>query len=897
MPDDIRIETDQRSATGGTPPPSRPPLLTSATRHIDKATLVPLNVEVPQSGQVLAKSGFVGQLGLRSGEVDAVRALLGTADDAVAAAAVPSTVGEGQRDAMLTLLGSCEDRAQNRPWADDFAEVPVSGLLAFGHALVAVRREQVEAASPAELEDARTSLAAAMAATQGFAIVTAETPLGMLNLERLEMTPAGMERGELVATVPLAPLEETAVVHKEWSVQTKEFTSIVTDSLEEFSETGVTDNTELAQSTSSQTQHSNQFNVTGTVSGGIPVISGSASSGFTSQGSESTSANDSRKHAKTLTEKASSRSKQEHKVTISTTTVTGTEMSTTRKVRNPSATEPMRIDYFSMMRKWQVRLYRYGLRLTYDIVIPEPGAAMRATYKQLSELRERLGPFDFPVTHDEITEAVRPGETQPHYLVLADRYDAQGLSLPPASLEPQTFRVESGGGEGRTSATIKLTVPNGYEIVDVTLAGRMTSYSGHLGQFTVEGTSVDFEEKFGNKAFPPGFVLQRDTGGAFLQGATGSPTVVLTFDWVSTQTLQLTARLRPLGRTYQQWQIDVWTALFNAAQTTYFAEQQDIAARVAALEERLNKVDTLTLRREESDEIMKGVIRFIAGQSYRYMSAGAETAFDKAALDSNGASRAEYGIGFVANELKIADTDMAAVRQHEQIVRMINQAIEWENVVSFLYSYFWDTPKSWDFIRDIQHPDATRQAFLRAGAARVVLTVRKGWEETWLRFAESGFTNPKFDPDVRYLKIAQEIAAYDDRNYPGLPPANPARTATRLQDSVYAASAAVLRASESPVTIKVDTTSGFVVGEPVVIDSADKRNAEKAVIQESQLVTSILDSNRLVVAKLKYDHDGSAIPFAVVQPGAKGALIAEWNEYTPTSGTDIEVGSDLGTIA
>ena len=94
-------------------------------------------------------------------------------------------------------------------------------------------------------------------------------PIGYINLERLEMAPAGIVRGELVATIPLAPLEETAVVQKEWSVTSKEFTSIVTDSLENYSETGVTDNTKLARSTTSQNQHSNQFNITGTVSGGI----------------------------------------------------------------------------------------------------------------------------------------------------------------------------------------------------------------------------------------------------------------------------------------------------------------------------------------------------------------------------------------------------------------------------------------------------------------------------------------------------------------------------------------------------------------------------------------------------------------------------------------------------
>jgi hypothetical protein len=34
-----------------------------------------------------------------------------------------------------------------------------------------------------------------------------------------------------------------------------------------------------------------------------------------------------------------------------------------------------------------------------------------------------------------------------------------------------------------------------------------------------------------------------------------------------------------------------------------------------------------------------------------------------------------------------------------------------------------------------------------------------------------------------------------------------------------------------------------------------------------------------------------------MQGGEKGQLIAEWFEYTPTSGTDIQVTTNLATIA
>lgn len=48
----------------------------------------------------------------------------------------------------------------------------------------------------------------------------------------------------------------------------------------------------------------------------------------------------------------------------------------------------MRIDYYSMMRKWYVALYRYGIRLTYDLTVPEPGATLRETYALLDVLQK-----------------------------------------------------------------------------------------------------------------------------------------------------------------------------------------------------------------------------------------------------------------------------------------------------------------------------------------------------------------------------------------------------------------------------------------------------------------------------------------------------------------------------
>jgi len=205
-------------------------------------------------------------------------------------------------------------------------------------------------------------------------------------------------------------------------------------------------------------------------------------------------------------------------------------------------------------------------------------------------------------------------------------------------------------------------------------------------------------------------------------------------------------------------------------------------------------------------------------------------------------------------------------------------------------------PVSWDFIRQIRHPDAIRQAFLRAGSARVVLTVRKGWETAWVSFVETGGFGQTLLPGHPYMTIAQEIQAYDDTNYPGIPPANPASDSISDQvDSASTISRDKVAASAAPVTIAVDSSAGFAAGYTAVIDTYDpdpNRN-----FQEAQLITAVPDTTHITVKVLNHPHDGTTTPFPMVQPGEKGVLISEWFEYTPTSGTDIAITSNLATIA
>jgi hypothetical protein len=76
-------------------------------------------------------------------------------------------------------------------------------------------------------------------------------------------------------------------------------------------------------------------------------------------------------HSMAITRTASTRTKKEHKTSFRVPSVAGAEDFAVQVIENKSTTQAMRVDYYKLLRKWRVDLIRYGLRMTYDIVIPQ----------------------------------------------------------------------------------------------------------------------------------------------------------------------------------------------------------------------------------------------------------------------------------------------------------------------------------------------------------------------------------------------------------------------------------------------------------------------------------------------------------------------------------------------
>ena len=584
-------------------------------------------------------------------------------------------------------------------------------------------------------------------------------PVGNLHLERIEMYPAGVERGELIHSVPLAPGETVNISHKEWSVTEKEFEDIVQDYFEGYSEQGVAEKSDIAMSNESQSQHATALNVGASLSASYSSVTLSTSFAYNATSNDSQSKKDSRNHSMETTKKASARTKKDHKVTFKVTSVAGSEDQSVRVISNPSPTDTMRIDYFQLARKWKVDLLRYGLRMTYDIVIPNPGSGIVTLVSELNALDAMINtPFTFTLPLSAIY--YNSLATDPHnvsnYDQLAAQYNAT-VTAPPDARKWVNVHKET--------AEVSDYDHVHFDSVDFDIDENYYIYQVHFefNYQTNSGETNDFFRMLAGESIAAG--LNK------LIGMSGHLSFDFTYQYVYNFAINITFICRPKVQVLLDWRLQAWNQIRAAAEDQFDKSLQNYKDQQAKLVQQIADYDALTLRRMEQEEIMKGVLRWLLGPQFYLVP------FDIASLfgpDSNDPS-----VQDVLDPNRLTNDEWLKVMEHGEFIKYIHNAIEWENVLFFTYPYFWDDNKLWDFKKFLYHPDATHRTFLRSGAARVVLTIRPGFEPSFTSLVESGAFNSLPGPHP-YVTIAQEIQDFANTNYPGFPPANPEQNARPL---------------------------------------------------------------------------------------------------------------------
>lgn len=707
------------------------------------------------------------------------------------------------------------------------------------------------------------------------------SPIGLLHLERLEMYPAGVEKGELVFTVPMAPGETVTVSHKEWSTSSQEFEEIVQDFFESYSERGVAEKTDASMVSENEAKHSSTLNFGASLTGTYGGVTLTSTFGLANTVDERQSLKNSIQKNREITEKASARSRKEHKVSIKLETKKGIEDSSFRTITNPT-TAPVRIDYYRMMRKWRTDLYRYGLRQTYDLTIPLPGVRIWAKYQELEDLDKIIRT---PLKFDLAPSFFNPL----NYQVEANKVRAVVEDEPPFEkvefVYGSTAYLDKPAADTVRFGEIDFEIPQGYYLHEALLTANVAVWAGTPIAFNILNA-----EPIVFPISPAGEVMSILPEHTDIN-RTGSQKVTFEYRNISSSTVRIKLIYWRRPATYAAWQLSVWRSIRASTEARY---QEFLAVKQQErdrLWSQLNNKDTLSLRRLEREELLRLIIQWIMGP----MSPALSTSAVEQALIQILANEKAFQAGSLTTLQPtfnaITNVEWSQALWFGDLVKFIQQAIEWENLLYFLFPYFWGSEEIGKNKMLFMHPDPEHEKFLRAGYARIVLTVRPGFEEEFTGLVEEGKLSGI--STAPYMPITEAIKNFAKTNYSGIPPANAELHARPLlypeQRATWAAMETTMKVIEDYKTTNgkyPDKLSDLSGGPYVDFWGNEFQYKSPGLGADFDLIS--LGEDKMV--------GGNGLD-ADISSAAGASLVSTWFDYTPTSAIDIEMDTKPEDIA
>jgi hypothetical protein len=558
--------------------------------------------------------------------------------------------------------------------------------------------------------------------------------VGLLHLERLVMTPREVERGELLYSLPLAPRETVTLSHKEWAIREEEYSRYIQDYLENYSETGVAQSTELAKSTVTQSQRQDATSANLMSMSAQPVTqTSSVNAAGGAVVNAPNSIEETVAQTKTVTTKAASRTIQDHKVSFTVTTVRGTEDWTSRLLRNRHANKSMIVDYYRRMRRWRNELYRYGVRLTYDIVVPHPGRRVLARYDRLRQIEAEMAK-GFQPTYGPNSIGVNGWKGLMNVFKVP-------LPPPPTDQTIEDMRTLRYTAPGDNTEELMLTVPPGYRLQTVGWEVSASSWDAERGAVVFVGPSVinsmTNSSSYGFYSGPQNVQL----GGLPVQGPVKG---VFFLRRLGVGTVRLYAKVTATDELLQEWKKQCWGIIREAELVRYQEKLDALRAERLNLQRAIDAADSLSLRRIEREHIMLACLEWLF--PFLNLKAGWFDNFSDTPTDF----------------------DRIMGLQASVLIKLMHTAIDWDTMLVTLLPFFWERIDS-QAVVFVDHADPLHREFLRAGAARVVLPIRPGYEEEILSLFDLGLVSSISDSH-RYKQIVDEVTAanadYQSKTHP-----------------------------------------------------------------------------------------------------------------------------------
>jgi hypothetical protein len=472
-----------------------------------------------------------------------------------------------------------------------------------------------------------------------------------------------------------------------------------------------------------QTESQTVINDTASKSGGLtihasygPSVDATSNFNFASGSSRQQTAGSSASFAREVTTKAANRVTTRTLTSRTVRTVSVIEETNQHSFDNKSGNNDIVGVYRFVDKVYQAQVVNYGKRLMLEFVVPEPAAFLRHALTSTATGGLSVVEPDPPGFCVDGTFAPLQAEdiTRDNYLFWASKYGAQDVTTPPPSIaltsatKKAADSLPTSGDRKISSELLDIPIPAGYlaQSAAVNIFGE-TQAGTHKIVYQMQNQQREYVEPVD------------DGGGPFLLNLQPASALALTLNSVGFHNYEVlvTALCTVTPETFQAWQLKTFSSVMNAYLDLKSRFDQAVAeARLQAGDGALGGTNPLRNREVEQIELKKGCISLLTGQRFDL--------FD--AVKPNSAP-----LGF-------PEIDFAEARAEAPYIQAFEQGFEWNNMTYVFYPYFWGSKAEWSQLARLGDPDPLFARFLSAGAGRVQVPVRLGFEAAVLNYLATG---------------------------------------------------------------------------------------------------------------------------------------------------------------
>ncbi|WP_419869156.1 hypothetical protein [Chryseobacterium sp. CT-SW4] len=387
-------------------------------------------------------------------------------------------------------------------------------------------------------------------------------------------------------------------------------------------------------------------------------------------------------------------------------------------------------------KKMKNQIYNYGKRTMFEFMIPEP-ARLHHLSTIASSKETLIAPVDPRTATDPWTMETAKSATQLQIEYWAGIYNVKLTELTDAtkSFSIGTQWIKLDGDNGYKHLT--LDIPANYQ------ASHIKMYYGFERNRGGESTLYTTNFNGGMTSFHTGNNSIDDSAEFTPQNVTGAYDFVYQGSNIDSVNFAFDITCKLSDAYMQAWIQENFEAIIKAYEEAYaaFQEKQKEAEESAAAEEAENKEKLGSFYREMESVILKH--NCIAYLLQDYM-----IAIGKSFTTGDQMSNFQVTLG---EELE----------QYTALAKFMEQAFEWEIMDYTFYPYYWADRKKWQELYLSQSTDLLFRNFLQAGMARVIVTVKPGFEDAVQFFMNTGkIWNGGEVPvigDPMYMSIVDEM--------------------------------------------------------------------------------------------------------------------------------------------